>query len=279
MTATVIIVNYHAYAELEACLASLARHEPGAPVVVVDHASDRVQASRLSAAFPRVRFRATHENPGFGAGVNAASREAGEGSLLLLNPDCELTMPVIAPLAAVLERDAAAGVVGGLVRESDGAMQASARKFPDATTGLAGRTSWLTRVAPGNPLSRRNLTTDPSAGLCRVDWVSGALMLIRRETFDAVGGFDERFFLYWEDADLCKRAADAGWSTWYSPDVEVVHRTARASRHAPVRSLAAFHLSAFRYHWKHGSRAARWASPVVAAALALRFLARLVRRG
>jgi N-acetylglucosaminyl-diphospho-decaprenol L-rhamnosyltransferase len=278
MTATVVIVNYRAYAELQSCLASLARCEPDAAIVVVDHAADFAEASRLSAAFPRVAYRATHENPGFGAGVNAAAREAGAGALLLLNPDCELTMPLLGPLLSVLEHDSAAGVVGGLVRESDGTVQASARRFPDATTGLAGRTSWLSRVAPDNPLTRRNLTTDPSAGLRQVDWVSGALMLIRRETFDAIGGFDERFFLYWEDADFCRRAARAGWSTWYAPDAEVVHRTARASRHAPVRSLAAFHVSAFRYHWKHGGVWARLASPVTALVLAARFLVRVGRR-
>jgi GT2 family glycosyltransferase len=278
MTATVVIVGYRAYAELEQCLASLARHEPLVPVVVIDHAADLAEASRLSAAFPQVLYRASHENRGFGGGVNAAAREAGPGHLLILNPDCELTMPLVAPLLSILEDDPSAGVVGGLVRESDGSVQASARRFPDATTGLAGRTSWLSRIAPGNPLTRRNLTTEPASGLRQVDWVSGALMLIRRETFDAIGGFDERFFLYWEDADFCKRAAGAGWTTWYAPVAEVVHRTARASRHAPVRSQAAFHVSAFRYYWKHGGMWARLASPIAALTLAARFLARVGRK-
>jgi GT2 family glycosyltransferase len=128
---------------------------------------------------------------------------------------------------------------------------------------------------PDNPLTRRNLTTAPEEGVREVDWVSGALMLIRRDTFDAVGGFDDRFFLYWEDADFCKRAATAGWTTWYAPVAEVVHRTARASRHAPIRSLAAFHVSAFRYYWKHGGTLARLLSPIVAFGLLGRFVIRL----
>jgi GT2 family glycosyltransferase len=275
MTATVVIVGYRAYEELHQCLASLARHEPDAAVVVIDHAADTREAAALSAAFPRVTYRATPNNPGFGAGVNAAAREAS-GHLLLVNPDCELTMPIVAPLLAILSAHADAGVVGGLVREADGKVQASARRFPDLTTGVAGRTSWLSRVLPGNPLTRRNLTTASGEGLRQVDWVSGALMLIRREVFDALGGFDERFFLYWEDADFCKRAAMAGWSTWYAPVAEVVHRTARASRHAPVRSLAAFHVSALRYYWKHGNVVARMLSPAVALGLAARFLTRVV---
>jgi N-acetylglucosaminyl-diphospho-decaprenol L-rhamnosyltransferase len=276
MTVTVVIVGYRAYPELQQCLASLARHEPEAPVVVIDHAADPDLAARLAAAYPHVTYRATPENPGFGAGVNRAAREAGSGPpLLLLNPDCELTMPIVGPLLSVLEQKPTAGIVGGLVRESDGTVQASARRFPDLTTGLAGRTSWISKVLPGNPLTRRNLTTDPAHGTIQVDWVSGALMLIRRETFDRIGGFDERFFLYWEDADFCKRAAAAGWSTWYAPVSEVVHRTAGASQHAPIASLAAFHVSAFRFHWKHGGVAARLASPIVALALAARFIVRL----
>jgi GT2 family glycosyltransferase len=278
MTATVVIVGYRAYPELRQCLSSLVRHEPDIDVIVIDHASDPGEAAMLAAAFPRVVYRQTERNPGFGAGVNAAAREA-HGHLLLLNPDCELTMPIAAPLLAVLATEPRAGVVGGLVREPDGTVQASARGFPDATTGLAGRTAWLSRVLPENSLTRRNLTTQPLGGVRQVDWVSGALMLIRREAFDALDGFDERFFLYWEDADFCKRAALAGWSTWYAPVAEVVHRTARASRHAPVRSLAAFHVSAFRYYWKHGSTLARLVSPIAALGLFARFWVRLLRRG
>jgi hypothetical protein len=276
MTATVVIVGYRAYPELRQCLASLARHDPEAKVVVIDHAADPAQAAVLTAAYPRLVYRGSPANPGFGAGVNAAARETTD-HLLLLNPDCELTAPVVQPLLAVLVAEPRAGIVGGLVRESDGRVQASARRFPDVTTGLAGRTSWLTRVWPGNPLSRRNLRADAGDGVRPVDWVSGALMLIRRETFDAVGGFDERFFLYWEDADLCRRAALQGWTTWYAPVTEVIHRTARASRHAPLRSLAAFHVSAFRYYWKHGGLVARLLSPMAAIGLIVRFLVRAAR--
>lgn len=278
MTATVVIVGYRAYPELRRCLASLARHDPGTPVVVIDHAADPEQAAALAAAFPHAVYRPITANPGFGAGVNRGAREAGPGALLLVNPDCELTMPLVGPLLSVLDEQPTAGIVGGLVRESDGTLQASARRFPDATTGVAGRTSWLSRVLPDNRLTRRNLTTEPGRGTRQVDWVSGALMLIRREAFDAIGGFDERFFLYWEDADFCKRAAAAGWSTWYTPRAEVLHQTAAASRHAPVASLAAFHVSAFRYYWKHGGVVARLLSPVAALALALRLVVRLATR-
>jgi GT2 family glycosyltransferase len=276
MTPTIVIVGYRAYAELEQCLRSLAAHEPDARVVVVDHAADEARGRDLAARFARVTYLPRHENPGFAAGVNYAARHAGPGPLLLLNPDCEIAGPIVAPLVSVLAANPRAGVVGGLIREGDGGLQQSARRFPDITTAFGGRTSWLSRVAPGNPLTRRNLTAAPADGVVPTDWVSGALMLIRRETFDQVGGFDEGFFLYWEDADFCKRAADAGWITLYAPVSEVLHLTARTSRHAPVRSLLAFHRSAFRYYWKHSPWTGRLLSPLVALGLIGRFALRAV---
>jgi GT2 family glycosyltransferase len=103
-------------------------------------------------------------------------------------------------------------------------------------------------------------------------------MMIRRAVFVELGGCDERFFMYWEDADLCRRALAAGWKTMYEPAAEVVHHTGRASRHAPVRSLVAFHRSVFHYYWKHGSVGARVLSPLVAMGLAGRLVIRLVTR-
>jgi GT2 family glycosyltransferase len=274
MIATIVIVGYRAYPELEQCLASLGTHEPDVPVVVVDHAADEPRGRRLTEAFRRVTYLPRRENPGFAAGVNYAARHAGPGPLLLLNPDCQIAAPVVAPLVDVLAAHPEAGVVGGLIREEDGALQHSARGFPDITTPLGGRTSWLSRVVPDNPLTRRNLKARAADGVVPVDWVSGAFTLIRREAFDQVRGFDEGFFLYWEDADFCRRAADAGWVTLYAPVAEAVHLTARASRHAPMQSLRAFHRSAFRYYWKHSTRVGRLLSPAVALGLAGRFALR-----
>ncbi len=278
MSPTIVIVGYRAYAELEQCLASLAAHEPDVPVVVVDHAADQARGPGLAAAFPRITYVPRRQNPGFAAGVNDAARHAGPGPLLLLNPDCQIAGPIVAPLVNVLAAHPEAGVIGGLIREGDGALQHSARRFPDVTTALGGRTSWLSRVAPDNPLTRRNLTTAPADGVVPVDWVSGAFTLIRREAFDQLHGFDEGFFLYWEDADFCKRAANAGWITVYAPVAEVRHLTARASRHAPLRSLRAFHLSALRYYWKHSTWAGRLWSPAVVLGLAARFALRALAR-
>lgn len=276
---TVLIVGYRAYAELERCLASLVVHEPDVPVVVVDHDADDAQGRAVTAPYPHVTYLPRASNAGFAAGVNTAARQAAAGShLLILNPDCTLTAPITARLLQVLDAHPDAGVVGGVLREPQGTLQRSARRFPDATTIVAGRTSWLSRHLPGNPLSRRNLAGLPTAPT-PVDWVTGAFALIRRETFDALAGFDAGFFLYWEDADFCRRALDAGWTTLYAPTPAVVHATARSSSYVPIRALAAFHVSAWRYYWKHASWPGRVLSPVAAAALAARFLLRLAGHG
>lgn len=276
---SILIVGYRAYDELDRCLASIEAYEPDAEVIVVDHDADLNRGGVIEKAHPRIRYLARRNNPGFAAGVNDAARHATSPLLLVLNPDVELSKSIVAPLAACLDANAHVGIVGGQVREADGQVQASARRFPDLSTAFGGRTSWLTRVAPDNPLTRRNLAaTDVHAGPSTVDWVTGAFMLIRRATFDQLGGFDERFFMYWEDADFCRRALSAGWKTMYEPAAEVVHHTGRASRHAPVRSLLAFHRSVFHYYWKHGSWVARVLSPFVAAGLVGRLAIRLSAR-
>jgi GT2 family glycosyltransferase len=279
LNASVLIVGFHTYDEINRCLASIEAHEPEVEVIVVDHDADAGQGRELTSAHPRIIYDPRPENRGFAAGINRAARRATQALLLILNPDVELRGPVVGALAACLNSHPRAAIAGGLVRESDGSVQASARRFPDLTTAFGGRTSWLTRVVPGNPLTRRNLaSTNVQAGCAEVDWVTGAFMMVRRDVFELLGGFDERFFMYWEDSDLCLRALKAGWKTMYEPRAEVIHFTGRASRHAPMRSLVAFHRSVFHHYWKHGSWFARLAAPVVAAGLLARFGLKLAGR-
>jgi GT2 family glycosyltransferase len=262
---SILIVHYRTYGELAACLDSLQPFVADRiEVIVVDHASDPAAAAPLRRRSPWIRLIAVDGNPGFAAGVNRAASEATGRYLLLLNPDCIVDGDVAHLLASWLEAHPDVAVAGGLVREHDGSVQASARRFPNVTTGFAGRTSWLSRVWPSNPWTRRNLVAradqrDP----IEVDWVSGACMMVRRDAFDEVGGMDEQFFLYWEDADLCFRLKRARWRTFYHPAVGITHLTGRSSALVRKQSLIAFHRSAFRYFFKHGSRGGRALSPLV----------------
>jgi GT2 family glycosyltransferase len=274
---SVLIVNYRTYPDLTSCLDSLQRFlADDLEAIVVDHASEPAATARLVRRFPWIRLIEVGANPGFAAGVNRAAREARGRYLLLLNPDCIVDGDIAHAMAAWLGAHPAVAVAGPLVREADGSVQASARRFPNLTTGLAGRTTWLSRVWPTNRWTRRNLVTrevlhDP----IEVDWVSGACMMIERNAFESVGGMDEQFFLYWEDADLCFRLKRAGWLTVYNPVRGITHLTSRSSSLARKQSLIAFHRSAYRYFRKHGGRLARAAAPLVFLVLQARLFLKL----
>jgi GT2 family glycosyltransferase len=277
----VIIVTYRSYAELRQCLASLAREAAETRILVVDHDGDPLEVEALARDYPWARVLVAGSNSGFAAGVNRGAGASESDYLLLLNPDSIVQPGLCGTLARWMDAHPDVAVVGPLIRNADGSVQASARRFPDLTTAVAGRSSWLTRVLPGNPLSRRNLpyTNLASGQAVDVDWVSGACMMIRRHAFDQVGGMDSGFFLYWEDADFCKRASLAGWRTSYLPVPGAMHIGGASSRHASDSSLVAFHRSAYRLFRKHASRPRRLLSPFVWFALRLRlaFMRRLTR--
>jgi GT2 family glycosyltransferase len=276
-----VIVNYRSYDELSRCLASLeSGRDTLGRVAVIDHESDLAAASRISARFRWAQIVERSTNEGFATGVNLGASLTSAPFLILLNPDCVANAAAIRRMVEYAASRPDAAVVGPCILNSDGSIQGSARRFPGVTTAIAGRSSWLTRHFPNNPLSRLNLPalerrTDP----LDVDWVSGACMLVRRTAFDQVGGMDERFFLYWEDADLCRRLAARGWKTVYFPGATIVHAGGRSSIHAYRESLSAFHESAFKLFRKHAGWPARVFEPIVYLALQarLRMLLRLYR--
>ena len=186
--------------------------------VVVDNAStDR--SERAAEGHPNVRVVRHHANAGFAAGVNIGTAASSAPFLLVLNPDCRLRAGTGLLLLNELQRHATCAVMGPAILDPSGTLQESARGDPDMLTGLFGRTSVLSRVFPNSQLTRRNLRasvlSDANDSSQQVDWVSGACMLIRRDALAGVGGFDEGYFLYWEDADLCRRLRKAGWETRY----------------------------------------------------------------
>jgi GT2 family glycosyltransferase len=270
---SVLIVNYRSYEPLRRCLSAIERYANDAEVVVVDYATNAGAVAALRGEFPRVSIDATDGNEGFAAGINRAARQARGGYLLVLNPDTELTAGTLERLADWLDQHPGTAVAAPLVRAGNGAIEASARAFPGWSTVLGGRRTFLSRVWPGNPFTRRNLLTGPHVrDPMDVDWVTGACMLLRRSAFESVGGFDEGFFLYWEDADLCRRLRMAGWTVTYLPAGEIRHTGGQSSRHAPDAASRAFHRSVYRYFLKHGGRWRYALAPLV-------FVAVEVRRG
>lgn len=250
-----VIVNYNAGDALTAAVASLvADTAVDWDVVVVDNASVDGSADALERAFPFVRVIRSAVNVGFGRGVNQGMAATTAPLVLLLNPDSVLRVGATATLAAALDAMPACAIVGPRILDLDGREQGSARGDPDMLTGLFGRTSALRRLLPSSSLSQRNVVTagmPPGQTSRDVDWLSGACMLVRRSAFEAVGGFDERYFLYWEDADLCRRLRQAGHTIRYVPGAEAVHQVGRSSDTAKAASIRAFHESAYLYYATH----------------------------
>jgi hypothetical protein len=254
---TAIFVNYNTGRELRLALQSIADElaDREWEAVVVDNASSDGSGDIAAEFAPRVRFVRNERNVGFAAGVNQGVAASTAPLVLIMNPDCRLVSGAMAALEGELDRHAGCAVVGPRILNPDGSVQGSARGDPDMFTGLFGRRMLLRRVLPDLSISRRNVVTRDAirtgAPSVIVDWVSGACMLVYRKALEKVGGFDERYFLYWEDADLCRRLRGAGYHVRYAPGATAVHRVGQSSRTARVMAIRAFHESAFLYYTTH----------------------------
>jgi GT2 family glycosyltransferase len=251
-----ILVNYNTGGELARALQSIQADcaRIAWEVLVVDNASSDASTG-VAESFPYTTLIRNATNVGFGRAVNQAVAVSKAPLLLLINPDCRLATGSIATLRSVLDSEAACAVVGPKIFDTNGAVQGSARGDPDMLTGLFGRTGALRVLMPSLSVARRNVVVDPAvhsgAASVVVDWLSGACMLVRREAFVAAGGFDERFFLYWEDADLCRRLRGRGFHIRYVPGATAVHRVGASSQTARRSSIRAFHASAYLYYATH----------------------------
>jgi GT2 family glycosyltransferase len=212
-----------------------------APVVAVDNASGDGSAALLNEAaheHPNLSVHEMGRNAGYAAAVNAAFARAPGCDVLLINPDVELDgSEQIPALARVLERDPAVGVVAPRLAGEDGEVQPSARRFP-SLAAMVGSTGAARFVPPLRRSYERSLSPSGADRARTVDWAIGGAMLIRRAAFEAVGGWDERFFLYIEDTDFCRRCARAGWDVAYVPEITLRHRYPRASSSAGPLALS-----------------------------------------
>jgi GT2 family glycosyltransferase len=279
---SVVIVSYRSRAALEACLQSLTECARPVPleVIVVDNASQDGTWQWVAARHPRVRLIANPDNRGFTRGVNQAVAAARAETLLLLNPDCELRPEaLIAWERALADRPRAAAVAPVLV-DGDGRVARSCGRFPDLWT-LACDHLGLARAFPGSTwFGGYKYGGRPVERLDRVDWASGAALLIPRAAWRAIGGLDEQLFMYMEEVDWCRRAARLGWEVRVAPEVRVVHVGQQSSMQAPAESYLHNLRSRVVYFRKHfGGRAARAAQLILLASLALKWaVSRLGRR-
>ena len=267
---TAVIVNYNTRDHLLQCLRSL-RADGLSHVVVVDNASVDGSREALSGSDPDAVLLPMASNLGFGTAANRGVTATYADYVLILNPDAVVEPGTTKVLVEALERDPGLAVVGPRTENPDGSLYPSARRFPNLADA-AGH-AFLGVLFPANPYTRRYRMLDwdhSSPG--EVDWVGGSCLLVRRSAFESVGGFDEAYFMYVEDVDLCWRLRQAGWRIAYEPGARVVHSLGASSRQAPYRMILEHHRSLLRFASKTATGRSRLLLPVVAAGLGLRTL-------
>ncbi len=278
---TVSIVNWNTRDELRECLESvLGQERVSLEVIVVDNASSDGSAEMVRREFAgRVTLIANAENRGFGAAHNQAIAASHGRYVLLLNPDCRiLGTDVLARMTAYMDGHTDIGILGPKVLYPNGGIQFSARRFPTMLAASFRHTP-LGRLFPKNRFVRRYLMTDfDHSHTADVDWLSGAALMIRRETFEQIGLLDERFFIYVEDMDWCRRAHDAGWRVVYHPEVAVSHRIGAASDQKVEPMIHEHRKSMFRYFLKYNAKSPKvLLTPLVALGLWLMAYSRVIR--
>lgn len=252
----VVIVNYNTGDYLERCLASLESHRGDVTldVLVIDNASHDGSHTKAIAAHPWVRLIENPTNVYLSPAWNQGIRATSAPFVLLLNPDTEWWQGTLADYVGIARSHSNAGIVGPLVRNSDGTIYPSGRPLPNVKDAVGH--AFLGTVKPNNRFTRRyhldgwDRTTERE-----VDWVSGCCMLFPRAAFEQVGLLDEDFLLFGEELDIATRLRSAGWSVVFAPDVEILHEIGVSIGHSR-RALLMHSNSIYRYYRKH--RAAGW---------------------
>ena len=271
-----VVVNYNAREYLLDCVRSL-RADGVEEIVVADNDSRDGSADALRAVDADVRILPTGANLGFAAAANRAFALTSGEFVAITNPDVVVEPGTIKTLVDALEHDPTLAVVGPRIENADGSWYPSARTFPALGDALGH--AFLQFVVPENRFSRRYKMLDWDHAVARrVDWVSGTFMVVRRDAFAAAGGFDEAYFMYVEDVDLCWRLRRRGWHVGYEPAARVMHVIGVSSELAPYRMIVAHHRSLFRFGVKTYSGPRRALLPLVALGLAARAALACIQR-
>ncbi len=258
---SIVVVSFNTRDMLRRCLESLfgQLHGIRSEVFVVDNASGDRSAEMIAHEFPQVELIRSSVNLGFAGANNLALKRAQARYVVLLNSDAFLKPCALERAIAHMDQEPKVGLGGARLVGKNGSWQPSARQFPSLVndllilSGLAGR--YPNSGFFGRPDHTWDKTNEPTS----VDWVPGAFSIIRRDVLQKIGFFDERFFLYYEEVDLCRRVKQAGYQVQYWPDVTVVHLGGESSKTVKTLTVSSSGSqlilwrmrSAFLYYRKH----------------------------
>lgn len=272
MDLSILIVTYNSATLMDALLGQLQAEiqHPGfgwkAEVVLVDNGSQDGTAEWVAAHHPWVRQVPNRANLGFAAGNNLAAHHASGRYLLLLNPDAVPAIGALAQGIALMDAHPQVGMAGGALRNTGGAREPSARMFPTLRDEIFTMSGLAARYPRSRTFARMDRHwADPEQNAA-VDWIPGAFVFLPRQVFQALGGFDTRFFMYYEEVDLCRRLQQKGYTVQYWPSLQAVHiggasaktvKRARVSRSGS--QLESWRMrSALLYYRKHHGLAGAW---------------------
>ncbi len=247
MTLAVILVNHNGRADLQKCLSSLEPEKRSVEmeVVVIDNNSSDGSQELVRNSFPWVRLIENRENVGYARANNQGIRASSAESILFLNPDTVISGGVIGHLLEELKKRPEAAAIAPRLRHEDGSFQVSFGQKVDFWAELFQKLLF-------NPFYRLRLRFFNRPR--KVGWLSGACLLVRRQAVEEVGLFDENFFLYFEDIDLCVRLRKRGWQLVFDPEVTVLHAGGASTSARRLFSRLEYRRSQVYFYQKHNSR-------------------------
>lgn len=229
---SIIILNYKSARLTRQCIKGIKKFPPKVPheIIVVDNNSRDGAGETLAGIYPDVIFAESGKNLGYGAGMNFGIKKARGEFLLVLNPDILVLENSIEPLYEFMKNHPETGIAGPKLLNPDRTVQSSFFKFHNLLTPVYRRTP-LGRLPWGREhLKRFLMSAEINNGAPKpVEWILGACMMARKSVLEKIGMFDERFFLYFEDTDLCRRVWESGRKVYYVPQSEMVHYHMRES--------------------------------------------------
>jgi len=257
MKLSIIILNYQTKNLVKQCLRNIVnlnlpiKHE----IIVVDNNSRDGVGRMLSENFPAVKFIQSGKNKGMGAGNNLGIKAAWGEYVLILNPDVVVLENSIEKMANLLGSNDRIGAVAPKLLNPNRTYQQSRYKFPDFFLLPAFIRTGLKKISQKR-LDDYFMNNVPGDTAHKIDWARGSALMARRYVLERIGGFDQRFFLYMEDTDLCRQIWQAGFEVWYLPEAEMIHYYARESDSGEwlkdlTKKISWIHIfSWFKYFWK-----------------------------
>jgi len=229
---SIIIISFNTRDLLRDCLNTLFREagEINYEIFVIDNASKDGSATMVEQEFPQVKLIQSEVNLGFAAANNLGFAQASGRYIVLLNSDAFLMPQALPNAIAYMDNDPQIGIGGARLIGREGAWQPSARMFPNLLNDLLALSGLANKYPTSRFFGRMDRTWADHNQAAIVDWVPGAFSIIRRNVLDKIGYFDEQFFLYYEEVDLCRRTQVAGYTIWYWPDVVVIHLGGESSK-------------------------------------------------